>query len=241
MKCSETIIAKWAHSEVCSLQIMCPKLGELVCGSYGLLINNMDICSEKKLYVTKMETQINFEFWSTKSSKPDIECFIWCDTKVDFKAKQSLLVSSTFLDSQMNLASINYLHMSQKEDYYITSPYRVYSIVKNQICHQGMVPCESRVHFIWKRDTICQARFVCSSLSENVCGDSLLQMSSIGQSMSLLNKFSHQIYLSDLLILFMAKDFNSTFFVVELFLNIKTAGKSDQRKVSVNLTNKFDG
>ena len=39
----------------------------------------------------------------------------------------------------------------------------------------------------------------------------------------------------------MAKDFNSTFFVVELFLNIKTAGKSDQRKVSVNLTNKFDG
>ena len=180
MKCSETIIAKWAHTEVCSMQIMCPKLGELVCGSYGLLINNMDICSEKKLYVTKMETQINFEFWSTKSSKPDIECFIWCDTKVDFKAKQSLLVSSTFLDSQMNLASINYLHMSHKEDYYITSPYRVYSIVKNQICQQSMVPCESRVHFIWKRDTICQARFVCSSLSENVCGDSLLQMSSIG-------------------------------------------------------------
>ena len=209
--------------------------------AFLLLINNMYICSEKKLYVTKMETQINFEFWSTKSSKPDIECFIWCDTKVDFKAKQSLLVSSTFLDSQMNLASINYLHMSQKENYYITSPYRVYSIVKNQICQQSMVPCESRVHFIWKRDTICQARFVCSSLSENVCGDSLLQMSSIGQSMSLLNKFSHQIYLSDLLILFMAKDFNSTFFVVELFLNIKTAGKSDQRKVSVNLTNKFDG
>ena len=88
MKCSETIIAKWAQTEVCSMQIMCPKLGELVCGSYGLLIDNMDICSEKKLYVAKMETQINFEFWNTKSSKPDIECFIWCDSKEEFNVRQ---------------------------------------------------------------------------------------------------------------------------------------------------------
>ena len=139
------------------MQIMCPKLGQLVCGSYGLFIGRMDICSEKEQYVVKMETELNFEFWSTDSSHPNIECYIWCDTKQDFKAKQSLIVSENFLDSQLKGASVNNFFM-ESHNSYLTSPYKVYSITKNQICSDENSPCESTSTFLWKRNTICQVR-----------------------------------------------------------------------------------
>ena len=90
LKCSEKFITKWAHRDSCSMQIMCPKLGQLVCGSYGLSIGKVDICSRGMQYVVNIKSEVHLEFWTTAASKPDIECYIWCDTQKDFKAKQSV-------------------------------------------------------------------------------------------------------------------------------------------------------
>lgn len=178
-KCVENILIKWAHEkESCMLNIMCPNLGLDMCGSYGLIVNNsFDVCNAYQTYKIELRTVISLQFWSTEHhADVQMDCRLWCVTDQDFHAKQSSMISSDFLMSQVNNSSMKLLNFEALANEVIVSPYKVYKIQSK--CYEND---KCGLHFIWKRSEICQARLVCPRLTGNPCGDYILEMVSIDE------------------------------------------------------------
>ncbi|TRY78589.1 hypothetical protein TCAL_04995 [Tigriopus californicus] len=185
-KCQMETVFRWKGSMQCQGKFICSTLGGNICGQYGLkascLKASEDICYEAQTHsftLNKDET-FRLKYWYTNSATTNkLVCHLWCNEGgeepvplPESNVQEGLI--DTLLSSTHQVRSIDLKSKPVESDIVPISPSLIYKFKidsqgPNEDCRDK--PCRKSLGLSWKRDFQCQARFICTLLNNNVCGD----------------------------------------------------------------------
>ena len=175
--CDRSLTFLWKKDYACKSTLVCPKLGQDVCGTFVMWLNReVPICSENVSHYSVMnplEDRVDINLSVLRGQTPDFECYFWCtlDGKVPL---QPTVSGSDILRSAKNHPEIETTSKLVDVPIEITttlalSPFNYYNLwmgtncMKSEVCYWTV---DLQQHILFKP----YINLYCKHLGAEVCG-----------------------------------------------------------------------
>ena len=194
--CSVTKSVQFMGEGTCNATIACPDMAGNLCAELGVAVTyagkEAELCNVQNTLQVQLgkSGKITFMLWFLNQNQLSGSCYLWCSESgnVPGPNDEQTALPAQDMDKLSEFDGVNWSPTDQDPGLVeiagmkagtLVSPLYVYTLEVSRAssgkCAQSV--CNSKYNLDWLGMETCQGKFVCTKLSDNICGDYGLKIS----------------------------------------------------------------